>query len=88
MPSPTIQPVVPEDVASAEVARKVLKKIDRVVITIAFFCYVFNFADKIILSSAAVFGLREDNVSWPCVRSLLMPPRGLRQRQYGPDAGD
>lgn len=44
-------------------ARRVLKKIDRVIIPLLFCTYIFNFADKVILSSAAVFGLREDNVS-------------------------
>lgn len=44
------------------IAKRVLKKIDRVMIPLLFFTYVLNFMDKIILSSAAVFGLREDNV--------------------------
>ncbi|KAL6407832.1 hypothetical protein AUP68_08857 [Ilyonectria robusta] len=40
--------------------RLVLKKIDRTIIPLLFVTYMFNFMDKIILSSAAVFGLRED----------------------------
>jgi hypothetical protein len=44
-------------------ARRVLKKIDRVIIPLLFTTYLFNFMDKTVLSSAAVFGLREDNVS-------------------------
>ncbi|KAK2601613.1 hypothetical protein QQS21_004848 [Conoideocrella luteorostrata] len=45
----------------AGVARRVLKKIDRAIIPLLFFTYMLNFMDKIILSSAAVFGLRDDN---------------------------
>ncbi|KAJ6441330.1 cyanamide hydratase [Purpureocillium lavendulum] len=41
--------------------RRVLKKIDRAIIPLLFVTYMLNFMDKIILSSAAVFGLREDN---------------------------
>jgi hypothetical protein len=44
-------------------ARKVLKKIDRVIIPLLFVTYMLNFMDKTVLSSAAVFGLRDDNVS-------------------------
>ncbi|EFZ00084.2 MFS transporter [Metarhizium robertsii] len=43
------------------VARRVLKKIDRAIIPVLFITYMLNFMDKIILSSAAVFGLRDDN---------------------------
>lgn len=45
------------------VACRVLKKIDRAIIPVLFVTYMLNFMDKIILSSAAVFGLRDDNVS-------------------------
>ncbi|KAK7414345.1 hypothetical protein QQX98_006787 [Neonectria punicea] len=41
-------------------ARRVLRKIDRTIIPLLFVTYMFNFMDKTILSSAAVFGLRED----------------------------
>ena len=47
---------------SSKAARKVLKKIDRVIIPLLFVTYMLNFMDKTILSSAAVFGLRDDNV--------------------------
>ena len=47
---------------SSSAARKVLKKIDRVIIPLLFVTYRLNFKDKTILSSAAVFGLRDDNV--------------------------
>lgn len=47
---------------SSIAARKVLKKIDRVIIPLLFVTYMLNFMDKTILSSAAVFGLRDDNV--------------------------
>ncbi|KAF5006948.1 hypothetical protein FDECE_6706 [Fusarium decemcellulare] len=45
----------------AATARRVVKKIDRVIIPLLFVTYMFNFMDKTILSSAAVFGLRDDN---------------------------
>jgi hypothetical protein len=48
---------------SSSAARRVLKKIDRVIIPLLFVTYMLNFMDKTILSSAAVFGLRDDNVS-------------------------
>jgi hypothetical protein len=51
------------DHADAEMARRVLRKIDWTLIPILFVTYMLNFMDKTILSSAAVFGLREDNVS-------------------------
>ncbi|KAF7539992.1 hypothetical protein G7Z17_g12296 [Cylindrodendrum hubeiense] len=40
--------------------RLVLRKIDQTIIPLLFVTYMLNFMDKIILSSAAVFGLRED----------------------------
>jgi splicing factor 1 len=43
-------------------ASRVLAKIDRAIIPLLFITYMFNFMDKVILSSAAVFGLREDTV--------------------------
>ncbi|KAL7893424.1 major facilitator superfamily domain-containing protein [Trichoderma sp. SZMC 28014] len=46
--------------ADAAIARRVVKKIDRVIIPLLFVTYMLNFMDKVILSSAAVFGLRED----------------------------
>jgi hypothetical protein len=49
--------------SSSSAARKVLKKIDRVIIPLLFVTYMLNFMDKTVLSSAAVFGLRDDNVS-------------------------
>ncbi|KAI1338157.1 putative allantoate permease [Xylariaceae sp. FL0016] len=44
-----------------EHARRVLRRIDYHIIPLLFVVYVFNFMDKTILSSAAVFGLRDDN---------------------------
>ncbi|KAJ4490145.1 MFS general substrate transporter [Lentinula aciculospora] len=44
----------------AVVARRVLRKVDWCLMPIMFITYNFNFIDKIILSSAAVFGLRTD----------------------------
>ncbi|KAG5926565.1 hypothetical protein E4U42_003160 [Claviceps africana] len=50
----------PLDTTSAAVARRVLRRIDRVVIPVLVVTYMLNFMDKVILSSAAVFGLRRD----------------------------
>lgn len=44
-------------------AKKILWKIDRTVIPLLFVTYMLNFMDKTILSSASVFGLRDDTVS-------------------------
>lgn len=46
-----------------EMAKRVLRKIDRRLIPLLFITYMFNFMDKTILSSASVFGLRDDTVS-------------------------
>jgi hypothetical protein len=43
-------------------AKRVLRKIDRLLIPLLFTTYMFNFMDKTILSSASVFGLRKDTV--------------------------
>ncbi|KAI1371643.1 putative allantoate permease [Hypoxylon crocopeplum] len=51
-------------------ARRILRRIDWRIMPLLFLTYAFNFMDKTILSSAAVFGLREDthlvgsNYSW------------------------
>jgi hypothetical protein len=44
------------------VAKRVLRKIDERLVPLLFTTYMFNFMDKTILSSASVFGLRDDNV--------------------------
>jgi MFS family permease len=44
-----------------ERARRILRRIDWHIIPLLFLTYMFNFMDKTILSSASVFGLREDN---------------------------
>jgi hypothetical protein len=44
------------------VAKRVLQKIDRRLVPLLFTTYMLNFMDKIILSSASVFGLRDDTV--------------------------
>lgn len=46
-----------------ELEDRVLRKIDRTIIPLLFITYMLNFMDKTILSTAAVFGLPEDNVS-------------------------
>ncbi|KAG6010376.1 hypothetical protein E4U21_006940 [Claviceps maximensis] len=51
----------PETAQAGTTARRVLKKIDRAIIPLLFLTYMLNFMDKTILSSAAVFGLRNDN---------------------------
>lgn len=43
-------------------AKTVLRKIDYWIIPLLFVTYNFNFMDKTILSSAAVFGLKKSNV--------------------------
>lgn len=53
-----------------DTSKRVLRKIDRTIIPLLFVTYMFNFMDKAILSSAAVFGLREDNVRRPPSASL------------------
>jgi hypothetical protein len=61
---PTISPaVVVVEPSTSDMAKRVLRKIDRTIIPLLFVTYMFNFMDKVILSSAAVFGLRDDNVS-------------------------
>lgn len=45
-----------------EIAKRVLRKIDWRLIPLMFITYNLNFMDKTILSSASVFGLREDTV--------------------------
>lgn len=47
-----------------DIAKRVLRKIDRVIIPLLFITYNLNFMDKTILSSASVFGLREDTVRY------------------------
>lgn len=42
-------------------ARRIIRKIDWHILPLLFITYVFNFMDKTILSSAAVFGLKDDN---------------------------
>lgn len=42
-------------------ARRILRKIDWHIMPLLFITYAFNFMDKTILSSAAVFGLKDDN---------------------------
>ena len=46
-----------------DMAKRVLRKIDWRLLPLMFITYNFNFMDKTILSSASVFGLREDTVS-------------------------
>jgi hypothetical protein len=54
-----------QDVTEDEqaLAKRVLRKIDWRLIPLMFITYNLNFMDKTILSSASVFGLREDTVS-------------------------
>ncbi|GKU04488.1 permease of the major facilitator superfamily [Fusarium langsethiae] len=49
-----------KDTIDNEAAKITLAKIDRAIIPLLFITYMFNFMDKVILTSAAVFGLRED----------------------------
>lgn len=51
------------DLFDFELSKKVVRKIDTWVLPLLFVTYIFNFADKSILSSAAVFGLKDTTVS-------------------------
>lgn len=53
----------PQD--AEDLAKRVLRKIDWRLIPLMFITYNLNFMDKTILSSASVFGLREDTVGSP-----------------------
>ena len=55
--------VAPDDhpTMDSDKARRILRRIDQRIMPLLFVTYVFNFMDKVILSSAAVFGLRDDN---------------------------
>lgn len=59
-------------VVDAAMAKRVLRKIDMRLIPLLFITYGLNFMDKTILSSASVFGLRDDTVCFP---SPLCPAR-------------
>lgn len=43
-------------------AKHVLRKIDKRLVPLMFITYMLNFMDKTILSSASVFGLKDDTV--------------------------
>lgn len=53
---------IQSDAEQDALAKRVLRKIDWRLIPLMFITYNLNFMDKTILSSASVFGLREDNV--------------------------
>jgi hypothetical protein len=55
-----------------DIAKRVLRKIDWRLIPLMFITYNLNFMDKSILSSASVFGLREDTVRCLPLLSLLL----------------
>jgi hypothetical protein len=59
----TIPHGVTHDEDDQALAKRVLRKIDWRLIPLMFITYNLNFMDKTILSSASVFGLREDTVS-------------------------
>jgi hypothetical protein len=46
---------------SLTAGRAIVRKIDLRIMPILFITYLFNFMDKTILSSASVFGLKDDN---------------------------
>lgn len=76
-PAAEAAPVVIENSEQDDIAKRVLRKIDRTIIPLLFVTYMFNFMDKIILSSAAVFGLREDNVGSPIKKMSELKANGL-----------
>ncbi|RDW60561.1 hypothetical protein BP6252_11944 [Coleophoma cylindrospora] len=55
------EPVVELSDHTKALARRVLRKIDSRILLMMFITYNLNFIDKTILSSAAVFGLEDDN---------------------------
>lgn len=59
----TSQPTAALTEYDDHMAKLVLRKIDWRLLPLMFITYNFNFMDKTILSSASVFGLREDTVS-------------------------
>lgn len=66
-------------------AKRILRKIDWRLIPLMFITYNLNFMDKTILSSASVFGLREDNVKSPILphSSLMLTlQQHLKGQQY------
>lgn len=58
----------------AAMAKRVLRKIDMRLIPLLFITYGLNFMDKTILSSASVFGLRNDTVRTACLPFPSFPP--------------
>lgn len=58
----------------AAMAKRVLRKIDMRLIPLLFTTYGLNFMDKTILSSASVFGLRDDTVCLPGVLTNSLHP--------------
>lgn len=56
-------------VGDAAFAKRVLRKIDTRLVPLLFITYGLNFMDKTILSSASVFGLRNDTVCFHSVSS-------------------
>lgn len=55
-------PTEAEDFASPRFAKRVIRKIDGRILVLCFITYNFNFMDKTVLSSAAVYGLEDDAV--------------------------
>jgi hypothetical protein len=51
------------DFFNSALSKRVVRKIDIWILPLLFVTYNFNFMDKTILSSAAVFGLKESTVS-------------------------
>lgn len=57
-----------EQGADLTLGKRVLRKIDMRLVPLMFITYMLNFMDKTILSSASVFGLRDDTVSSSLVK--------------------
>jgi MFS family permease len=86
-PEATQQIGVNIDAEQEALAKRVLRKIDWRLIPLMFLTYNLNFMDKTILSSASVFGLREDNVrtefeSYPPLNQSNHLVKGLVGQQY------
>lgn len=73
----------------AAMAKRVLRKIDMRLIPLLFVTYGLNFMDKTILSSASVFGLRDDTVRQfsTCLPVFLYTSMPVMMGMMGPHRG-
>lgn len=67
----------PQHGADTAMGKRVLRKIDMRIIPLLFCTYMLNFMDKTILSSASVFGLRDDLVGLSSPSAALQPTHNV-----------